>query len=192
MTESETGLPAARDSFQHDRNAREALWRSIGVEPAASALTVSLFCYANKALPALLDAWTEGDEQIVCVVPEGVAQAELDRIAYSNIDRAFLTSFGRFWSDQAASPLLVEREDWRPALAAAEATLQQATIRPLLVSGEPLVGKTSFLRLLADRLAPKGWSVFEASGADLMAIDRENALRIIPDRKSTRLNSSHT
>src|SRR6185295_3081455 len=51
----------------------------------------------------------------------------------------------------------------------AEAALQQATIRPLLVSGEPLVGKTSFLRLLAGRLGPQGWSVFEAGGADLMA-----------------------
>ncbi len=54
-------------------------WRAIGVAPSESALTVSLFCYANSALPALLDAWAEGDEEIVCMVPEGVAQAELDR-----------------------------------------------------------------------------------------------------------------
>ncbi len=65
--------------------------------------------------------------------------------------------------------LLIEPDDWRPALAAAEATLQQAPVRSLLVSGEPLTGKTSFLRLLAARLARQGWSVFEASGADLMA-----------------------
>jgi uncharacterized repeat protein (TIGR03837 family) len=75
----EIGLPAARDAFQHDRNARTAMWRSIGVEPEPGALTVSLFCYANKALPALLESWSEGDEPIVCVVPEGIAQAELDR-----------------------------------------------------------------------------------------------------------------
>ena len=75
----ESGLAAARDAFQRDRNARAALWRTIGVEPTATALTVSLFCYANKALPALLDAWSEGDEEVVCIVPEGVAQAELDR-----------------------------------------------------------------------------------------------------------------
>jgi ATP-dependent Clp protease ATP-binding subunit ClpC len=37
------------------------------------------------------------------------------------------------------------------------------------VTGEQLVGKTSFLRLLAKRVAGSGWSVFEASGADLMA-----------------------
>jgi ATP-dependent Clp protease ATP-binding subunit ClpC len=42
-------------------------------------------------------------------------------------------------------------------------------MRSLLLSGDPGVGKTSFLRLLADRIACDGWRVFEASGADLMA-----------------------
>ena len=32
-----------------------------------------------------------------------------------------------------------------------------------------MVGKTSFLRLFAQRIAADGWSVFEASGADLQA-----------------------
>ena len=75
----EDGLVAARDAFSRDRQARQLVWRSIGVEPSATALTVSLFCYGNPALPALLDAWAEGDEEIACVVPEGVATAELDR-----------------------------------------------------------------------------------------------------------------
>ena len=47
--------------------------------------------------------------------------------------------------------------------------MRQHPPRSLLVSGEPLVGKTSFLRLLAQRIAADGWSVFEASGADLQA-----------------------
>ncbi len=75
----EDGLAAERDAFSRNSHARQGVWRSIGVEPSATALTVSLFCYANPALPALLDAWAEGDEQIACVVPEGVATAELDR-----------------------------------------------------------------------------------------------------------------
>ena len=75
----EKGLPAARNAFQHEPDSRAAQLREVGVEPRASALTVSLFCYANPALPALLDAWAEGDEDIVCIVPEGVAQSELDR-----------------------------------------------------------------------------------------------------------------
>ena len=71
--------------------------------------------------------------------------------------------------DQHGIDSLVEPDDWREALALAESTLRQDPPRSLLVSGEPLVGKTSFLRLLAQRLAADDWSVFEASGADLQA-----------------------
>ena len=95
--------------------------------------------------------------------------AELDEIVRGSIDRAFLTTFGRFWADRAEPLHLVEPDDWRVVLTTAAATLQQGAIRPLLVSGERLVGKTSFLRLLAGRVTRQGWSVFEASGADLMA-----------------------
>jgi uncharacterized repeat protein (TIGR03837 family) len=75
----ENGLRAACAAFQRDPASRAAMWRALGAEPHGSALTVSLFCYANAALPGLLDAWAEGDEDVVCVVPEGVAQSELDR-----------------------------------------------------------------------------------------------------------------
>jgi uncharacterized repeat protein (TIGR03837 family) len=44
----------------------------------ASPYVVSLFCYANAALAALLDAWAEGDEPMLCLVPEGVATASFD------------------------------------------------------------------------------------------------------------------
>ena len=94
---------------------------------------------------------------------------ELDDIARGSVDRAFLTTFGRFWADREEPVLLIEPDEWRAGLVAAAATLQPNAIRPLLVSGERLVGKTSFLRLLAERVERDGWSVFEASGADLMA-----------------------
>ena len=81
----EDALLATRDTFQRDLRARQALWQAIGFQTAASALTVSLFCYANPGLPALLDAWAGGDEEIVCVIPEGVAQAELDRWTGGNL-----------------------------------------------------------------------------------------------------------
>ena len=80
-----------------------------------------------------------------------------------------LNAVGRFWSTQHGIETLVEPDGWREALALAESTLRQDPPRSLLVSGEPLVGKTSFLRLLAQRLAADDWSVFEASGADLQA-----------------------
>jgi ATP-dependent Clp protease ATP-binding subunit ClpC len=95
--------------------------------------------------------------------------ARLEAIQGSNIDRAFLTSFGRFWADQSEPAALIEPANWNAPLAAAQSALLQTPVRSLLVSGEPLVGKTAFLRLLAKRLAGQSWSVFEASGADLMA-----------------------
>ena len=93
----------------------------------------------------------------------------LDDIQRSSVDRGFLTSFGRFWSDMADADVLVEPEPWQGALAAAQMVSLQTPTRPLLVSGDNRVGKTAFLRLLHKRLEEGGWSVFEASGADLMA-----------------------
>jgi uncharacterized repeat protein (TIGR03837 family) len=75
----EAGLAEARDAAQSDPAARAAAWRALGIpEPAAGALRVSLFCYANRALPALLDLWAEGEEPVACYVPEGIATAALD------------------------------------------------------------------------------------------------------------------
>ncbi len=79
-----------------------------------------------------------------------------------------LRAIGRFWDDQYFGAL-VEPVDWQDAFRLAESTLRQQPGRCLLVSGEPLVGKTSFLRLLAKRLASDHWRIFEASGADLQA-----------------------
>jgi ATP-dependent Clp protease ATP-binding subunit ClpC len=93
----------------------------------------------------------------------------LETAQKGNIDHAFLTSFGRFWADQKNPQTLVEPDSWNVPLATAQSTLLQAPVRSLLVSGEQLVGKTAFLRLLAKRVAGSHWSVFEASGADLMA-----------------------
>jgi ATP-dependent Clp protease ATP-binding subunit ClpC len=80
-----------------------------------------------------------------------------------------LTSVGRFWTDQAGFDVLVEPDGWQNSFAIAESTLNQQPPRSLLVAGESQVGKSSFLRLLAERLRGNGWSVFEASGADLQA-----------------------
>ena len=80
-----------------------------------------------------------------------------------------LNAVGRFWKNEHALETLVEPHGWRQAFASAESTLRQNPPRSLLVSGEPQVGKSSFLRLLAQRIADHGWTVFEASGADLQA-----------------------
>lgn len=75
----EAGLLDARDAFRDDPAARRRIFDDIGFAPEPGALTVSLFCYPNPALPALLDLWAEGDEPVACIVPRGVAHADLDR-----------------------------------------------------------------------------------------------------------------
>jgi len=76
----ERGLAGARSGFVADADAQRATWRTLGLDaPAPGELAVSLFCYANAALPALLDTWSAGDAPLRVVVPEGVASADLAR-----------------------------------------------------------------------------------------------------------------
>lgn len=93
----------------------------------------------------------------------------LDDFQRASVDRTFLATFGRFWSDRKESDPLIEPDLWREALAEAKAAALQTPTRSLLVSGEHRVGKTTFLRLLARSLEAEGWTVFEAGAADLMA-----------------------
>jgi uncharacterized repeat protein (TIGR03837 family) len=82
----ERDLIASRDAFRRDDAAQRALWARLDVPaPAPDELRVSLFCYPNPALPPLLDAWTEGDDIVVCVVPEGVATGALDAWTAGNV-----------------------------------------------------------------------------------------------------------
>ncbi|MDD5176970.1 MAG: elongation factor P maturation arginine rhamnosyltransferase EarP [Sterolibacterium sp.] len=70
----EAGLIPQRKAWQADP---EAAWRQLGMAPAKPDETsVSLFCYDNPALPELLDAWSAGDAQLRCLIPEGKALAQ--------------------------------------------------------------------------------------------------------------------
>jgi len=74
----EAGLLAARDEFRRNEAAQRTLWSTLGVSaPSKDEVRVTLFCYPNAVLPALLDAWANGDDTIVCIVPEGVATRAL-------------------------------------------------------------------------------------------------------------------
>ena len=84
----EAGLLEARDAFRDDAPAQARMWRDAGVTPQEGALTVSLFCYANAALPSLLDTWAQGDEPVVCLVPDGVARSDLDAYFAGAMPRA--------------------------------------------------------------------------------------------------------
>ena len=68
------------------RRASGRFWSSLHVPPVApDEIRVSLFCYPNPVLPALFDAWTDGDEPVVCLVPDGVASGALDAWTGGNV-----------------------------------------------------------------------------------------------------------
>jgi len=78
FTDRTGGLLRERDLIATRDRAQAEVHRTKETHDRGAALTVSLFCYANTALPALFDAWSEGDEHIVCNIQEGVARSELD------------------------------------------------------------------------------------------------------------------
>ena len=82
---------ARRDAARHV--AREARLPAAVATTVANAgglhgLVVSLFCYPNGALPALLDVWAEGDERVTCLVPHGVAAPSFDAWLGGTVPRA--------------------------------------------------------------------------------------------------------
>lgn len=70
----EPGLFAQRDHFRNREQARREFLVALGVEAGADeTLLVSLFCYENEALPELLALWTNGDREVLLLVPQGRA-----------------------------------------------------------------------------------------------------------------------
>ena len=70
----ETALIDARRAFQADLAAQAAFLARFGVTASELAMTkVSLFCYPQAPVAALLQAWRDGTAPVLCLVPEGVA-----------------------------------------------------------------------------------------------------------------------
>jgi uncharacterized repeat protein (TIGR03837 family) len=68
----ERDLLDRRDVFLNNVVAQQDFWRGIGMDmPAADTLKISLFAYENNALPALFDAWANGAQAVLCLVPTG-------------------------------------------------------------------------------------------------------------------------
>jgi ATP-dependent Clp protease ATP-binding subunit ClpC len=87
----------------------------------------------------------------------------------TQIDRRFLGSVGALWDPGDRDPLLAIPPAWRELLAAAESAILQSRPRSVLISGDPRIGKSAFVNLLAAQLQDAGWTIFSASGAELMA-----------------------
>lgn len=65
----ESGLIQRRDCWQENKAATR---RHFSLpEAMQDELLVSLFCYDNPAMPALLEAWIQGETPVRCLIPEG-------------------------------------------------------------------------------------------------------------------------
>lgn len=95
--------------------------------------------------------------------------ADLRNVKAGKLDTSYLEGFGRLWTRTPDHEVLLEPEEWKDLLAAAENGIIKTSARSLIVRGDPKVGKSSFLKLLGDRLLKKGWTIFEAGGPELQA-----------------------
>lgn len=85
----EKNLFAQRDAFQQDKDAQAELWRKLDLlPPIQNELRISLFCYENPALPALLQKWADGAQPITCLVPQGVAAESITLFFAQNSNQA--------------------------------------------------------------------------------------------------------
>lgn len=87
------------------------------------------------------------------------------------IDREFLASIGKLWTEQTsrAASEVIEHDALRACVQELLPVLSAERRRSLLLVGELGVGKTSTARVLLRQLHQQGWEVFEASSADLIA-----------------------
>jgi ATP-dependent Clp protease ATP-binding subunit ClpC len=94
---------------------------------------------------------------------------ELQRWREERIDLGLLGAVGRIWGPADQRPVIVLTAQLEEALASARAALARNPPASFLVVGESGVGKTAFVHALGAQLIGEGWTVFEASAADLIA-----------------------
>jgi ATP-dependent Clp protease ATP-binding subunit ClpC len=110
-------------------------------------------------------------EKLLLQIAHPAAKTLLDELRnwrLNTLNRDYLATIGRFWTaDEDA--LLVEHALISESILTCEAALTASTARSVLLVGEARTGKTSVARCAARRLATRGFAVFEASAAELMA-----------------------
>ena len=68
----ERDLFTRRDAFQNNSAQQHAFWQSLGMDmPNVETLKISMFGYENDALAGLFNAWANGAQPVLCLVPEG-------------------------------------------------------------------------------------------------------------------------
>ena len=96
---------------------------------------------------------------------------ELGSRQKASADPSLLKTMGRVWDERTAVEAsdILEHDTLTKLLDRLEASLEADPARSALVVGETGVGKSSAINKLAARLHAKGWTIFVAGHADLIA-----------------------
>lgn len=95
-------------------------------------------------------------------------RAELAAWRARRVDTGFLKGIGRLWS-ATPDPQLVEYPAISDPLQTIEMAFDHVPPRSVLIVGEARAGKSALARLAGERLARRGYTVFEASGPEIQA-----------------------
>jgi len=87
----------------------------------------------------------------------------------TRVDKAFLQSLGRIWDETDDGTVVVAHPMLSAAMKLCLQALEQEPPKSFLISGDAGTGKTALFRLLAAQLKEKGWTIFEASAADVLS-----------------------
>ena len=95
---------------------------------------------------------------------------EMKRWRSTRIDHSLLSSIGHVWeSGQPGPSLVLPHESLDKETATVEALITRQPHRSVLLVGEHGVGKTAIAHSLAQRLAARGWVIWEAGHSELIA-----------------------
>jgi ATP-dependent Clp protease ATP-binding subunit ClpC len=87
----------------------------------------------------------------------------------TRVDRRYLASIGRVWEGDPDGSPIIEHAGLAQGVPLALEAIMQTPPSSFVLVGEPGVGKTALFRLVARRLMASGWTVFEASAAEILA-----------------------
>ena len=140
-----------------------------GEEPTFGSLLDQLNAEKAEQLQAALSAAQESPLQTV-VEP---LRDELGQWLAAFIDQAALRAIGRIWDARALTePLVIDHPDLALYTQDVLRSLAQSPRRSVLITGEHGVGKSAVMFRVGRELMEQGWTIFEASGSDIIAGQR--------------------